>query len=680
MISDRDSLVLTPEAVQRNQQAFAAWAPVYDAQPNPLLTLEERYLKRVLPGIAQRDVLDAGCGSGRWLRYLDDRAPRSLKGIDLSQEMLCVAAGKETSAELFNSSCEETPFPDLSFNLILSSFVLSYVGDLSRCAAELNRIAQPGCDLFLSDMHPETQQQLGWKRSFVDGNRKIELSIGNYKLDEIVDAFTRAGWMLCATLTPRFGSSEQTIFESLGRQEHLRAASGYPAIYILHLQKPGSDEATGLDVGNESIPLDTIHLRGGSRALGPEELQTESSIEMGSPIAYAPGPRTESSLTAHATKVDLDLSGYLLLPGLINAHDHLEFALYPRLATRLYQNATEWAEDIHKQFPEIIALHRSIPRRTRLLWGGIRNLLCGATTVCHHNPYSPDFDSDDFPIQVLKRYGWGHSLHFGGNLKAAYDESPEGAPFLVHACEGIDSVAYRELSALDEIGILNHRTILIHGLALDVEGARLLRSRGVPLIVCPSSNSFLFGQVPSLKILNTVDAIALGSDSPLTSCGDLLDEIHFAARHCGLTPQRIYSMIIESPAAMLRLPDLNGSSRNSTSGDVIAVRDLGLSPAETLCTLSYEDVELVLRNGRVALASEEMVLRLPAETKDELEPLSIGGTIRWLRAPVGEMLREAESVLGKDHVTLGGKPVRSAERYSGPARKEQGRELTGAYQ
>lgn len=680
MISNRDSPALSPEAALRNQQAFAAWAPVYDAQPNPLLALEERYLKRVLPRIAQRNVLDAGCGSGRWLRYLDDQAPRTLKGIDLSQEMLCAAAGKETSAELFNSSCEETPFPDLSFNLILSSFVLSYVGDLSRCAAELHRIAQTGCDLFLSDMHPETQQQLGWKRSFVDGNRKIELSVGNYKLDEIVDAFTRAGWILCATLNPRFGSSEQTIFESLGRKEHLRAASGYPAIYILHLQKPGSDEATGSEKGDESSPLEMIHFRGGSLAIGPEEVQTESSIEIGLPIVSAPGRRTGSPLTAHSTKVDLDLSGYLLLPGLINAHDHLEFALYPRLATRLYQNATEWAEDIHKQFPEVIALHRSIPRPTRLLWGGIRNLLCGVTTVCHHNPYSPDFDSDDFPVQVVKRYGWGHSLHFGGNLKTAYEASPEGAPFLVHACEGIDSDAYQELGALDEIGVLNHRTILIHGLALDVEGARLLRSRGVPLIVCPSSNCFLFGQVHSLEILDTVDAIALGSDSPLSSCGDLLDEIRFAARHCGLTPQRIYSMVTESPAAMLRLPDLNGSSRNSTSADVIAVRDRGLSPAETLCTLSHENVELVLRNGRVALASEEVVLRLPADTRDELEPLSIGGAIRWLRAPVGAMLREAESVLGKDQVTLGGKPVRSAERYSGPEWKKPVGELTDARQ
>jgi cytosine/adenosine deaminase-related metal-dependent hydrolase len=59
---------------------------------------------------------------------------------------------------------------------------------------------------------------------------------------------------------------------------------------------------------------------------------------------------------------EIDLSGFLLMPGLI-ARDHLHFYLFPRLANPPYQNYIEWGEDIHREFPEMIALHKNVPNR-----------------------------------------------------------------------------------------------------------------------------------------------------------------------------------------------------------------------------------------------------------------------------------------------------------------------------
>jgi len=98
--------------------------------------------------------------------------------------------------------------------------------------------------------------------------------------------------------------------------------------------------------------------------------------------------------TPHARGPVIDLSGCLLLPGLINAHDHLEFSLFPRLGRGPYRNATEWAGDIYHPDRGPLKEHLAVPKIVRLLWGGIRNLLAGVTTVAQHNPWDERFNND----------------------------------------------------------------------------------------------------------------------------------------------------------------------------------------------------------------------------------------------------------------------------------------------
>ena len=227
-------------------------------------------------------------------------------------------------------------------------------------------------------------------------------------------------------------------------------------------------------------------------------------------IAKALGLRQPS----HSGAPGIDLSGFLLMPGLINAHDHLHFSLFPRLANPPYQNYIQWGEDIHSAFPEIIALHKTVPRNVRLWWGGIRNLLCGVTTVCHHDPLWPELRRCDFPVQVLQQYGWAHSPALGGNLHAARAATPDCCPFIIHACEGVDETARRELWQLDWLGLLDDDTVLVHALALDPGGAALLQRRKASIILCPSSNQFLFGKTPRMSLLSSVDNLASGTIRP----------------------------------------------------------------------------------------------------------------------------------------------------------------------
>ncbi len=373
----------------------------------------------------------------------------------------------------------------------------------------------------------------------------------------------------------------------------------------------------------------------------------------------------EDPHTAKHTKINL--SGFLLLPGLVNAHDHLQFALHPRLANPPYRNYIEWGEDIHARFPNLFAKYRSVPKDVRLWWGGIRNLLCGVTTVCHHDTLWPELQRKDFPTKVVQQFGWGHSLALDGDLRAAHAAMPAGTPFIIHACEGLDAPMRQELFELDRLHLLNANTVLVHGLAIDDAGFALLQQRQSSLIVCPSSNKFLFDKLPDMAVLGTLENITLGNDSPLTATGDLLDEIRFAIESCGIAPITVYRMVTEAPAKILRLSNGEGTIRASGPADLIAIRDTGQHITDRLHSLSLTDIEFVMVAGRVHLASETIWKRLPPKLKDGLESLSIDGTLRWLRAPVKELLQRAEAVLGVGQIRLGGRKLFSPTHRDGAA-------------
>lgn len=397
-------------------------------------------------------------------------------------------------------------------------------------------------------------------------------------------------------------------------------------------------------------------IRGARCALGPQDT-AHASVQIAGGRITALVSSTCALPDTDSDCESIDLSGFLLLPGLVNAHDHLEFALFPRLGNPPYQNYIEWGDDIHSRFPDLIAKHRAVPKEIRLWWGGLRNLLCGVTTVCHHNPLWPELQREGFPVRVVQDYGWGHSLALGGDLRQAHAATPARRPFIVHACEGVDQRAREELRELDQLGLLDQSTVLVHGLAIDRNGVALMRDRQVSLIVCPSSNNFLFGQLPDISVLSGVEKIALGNDSPLTAEGDLLDEIRFTTRCCGISALAAYRMVTTAAAAILRLGDAQGSIQEHGVGDLIAVRDTGHDPAATLRTLSMIDVELVMIGGRVQLASPAIMERIPPEAKQGLEPLSIDGSIRWLRAPVSTLLQRTGEVLGKRELRLGSRTV-----------------------
>src|SRR5262249_38157875 len=155
------------------------------------------------------------------------------------------------------------------------------------------------------------------------------------------------------------------------------------------------------------------------------------------------------------------------------------------------------------------------------------NLICGVTTVCHHNPYHPVFNEPNFPIRIAADIDWKHSLAFTEDLATAYGRTHTSYPFIIHACEGIDDAARGEFAQLHNLNLVDKPTVLVHGLAMTPADVDTLNRRGASLVSCPSSNQFLFSKTALPEQLESIHRLAIGSDSPLTATGDLLDEISF---------------------------------------------------------------------------------------------------------------------------------------------------------
>jgi cytosine/adenosine deaminase-related metal-dependent hydrolase len=357
----------------------------------------------------------------------------------------------------------------------------------------------------------------------------------------------------------------------------------------------------------------------------------------------------------------VDLRGAIVLPGLVNAHDHLELNHYGRLKSReRYENASGWIDDMRPRLATDPAIRdgRSQPLVERLFIGGLKNLLSGVTTVAHHNPFYPEMRRT-MPVRVVRRYGWAHSFLLerqpagargepGGDVARRWQATPADAPFVLHLAEGVDEEARRELARLEALGCLKSNTVIVHGVAIDGDGWRRVADAGASLVWCPGSNDFLFGRsVPVRDLLDSTgraidgDAgprvnIALGTDARITGSRDLLDELRAARAAAPVSPGELLRMVTTGPAALLRQPK-TGRLAVGAPADLVVIPPFESDPAAALLKTTRRDLRLVMVGGRPMLSDPDLAavfrarrVRLRPLRVDSAPKLADSGLVRRL--------------------------------------------------
>jgi SAM-dependent methyltransferase len=118
-----------------------------------------RLVELTAPGAGER-VLDVGCGTGIVARRaaLAVGGRGQVVGVDLNEGMLRVAgrAGSPAGAPVSwrQGNATSLPFPDGSFDVVLSQQMLQFVPEPSRAVAEMHRVLAPGGRLAISVCRP----------------------------------------------------------------------------------------------------------------------------------------------------------------------------------------------------------------------------------------------------------------------------------------------------------------------------------------------------------------------------------------------------------------------------------------------------------------------------------------------------------------------------------------------
>jgi cytosine/adenosine deaminase-related metal-dependent hydrolase len=367
--------------------------------------------------------------------------------------------------------------------------------------------------------------------------------------------------------------------------------------------------------------------RSPSGAEGPVDVALEGDrvVEVGRIPALRSGDR------------EVDVEGCVLLPGFVNAHDVLDASTFPptglssasssREGRPPFRNLYEWLEASVRDDDRLAsAVETALP--DRLFLGGLRNLLAGVTAAAHHGPDHRSLGRADFPVRVLRRYGFAHSPGLTPELRRTYRTTDRRIPWFVRAAAGADERAAAELDALAEANLLRQNTVLVHGTALRAADAPRLAAARVSVVWCPEVDERLFGaQPPVRELVEAGVAVGLGSASPATGSRDFLTTLAAARATSRVDEGRLFELATSGGAAVARLP----------VGRVEAGAPADLVLAERVSDLlsgARSAVRLVVVAGRPRYGDPRLLEALvPATTS-----LTVEGTPRALAEPLGRRL------------------------------------------
>jgi len=324
------------------------------------------------------------------------------------------------------------------------------------------------------------------------------------------------------------------------------------------------------------------------------------------------------------SKLKIHLPELTAYPPFINSHDHLVGNWFPRAGdNHPYATTDIWVEEM-KQSASFQERNRiwindgsfkltegNAPLLTQL--GMYKNIFSGCIVVQDHGPNQIDSYYDSFSINVIRNYRQCHSLSLGNwwggrSAEKEWQDTKGKMPFILHLAEGTDGAAKSSFQKLEELGLLQPNTLIIHGIALTPEDIKKCAEAGTSICCCPESNNFLIGETIDIKAcLDSGVNLVLGTDSTMSGTPNLLHEIRIFHKYFPDIPMQEVFKLITSNAQKAMMIDADLGYLNNTCSNLLLTRKKHDDPYENLLHITEEDIEFLMYNGKPIYGSYEFL-------------------------------------------------------------------------
>jgi 5-methylthioadenosine/S-adenosylhomocysteine deaminase len=341
-------------------------------------------------------------------------------------------------------------------------------------------------------------------------------------------------------------------------------------------------------------------------------------------------------------------TGGVIYPGMIDLHNHPEYAHYPLLPiTRKYRDRYEWRwydDDYNKRitFPQqVLANANYYDLGIEIGRYGEYKAIVGGTTSLQGGRVAQPYAKQECLVRNIETSPVAERMAFSrvdigrdaDEWKKIQDEYNKGV-LVVHLAEGPSARMADEFRYIKQSGLLGPNLIAIHGVGLTEPQLKEMAAAKAKLVWSPLSNFILYGKTANVDAARRAGvAMSIAPDWTPSGSKSILGELKAADLvnkndlKTPFTDRELVEMVTRRPAEAMNWGDKLGQIAPGYLADLIIVDEKRPDVYRNLIDAIEENIQLVVIRGE-ALYGDAAALRGALASGDNLETLTTFGNKR----------------------------------------------------